>query len=262
MKRSVGREGTAEKPEKSPSLGLVLKRNGRRAPSRAPSVSGWPCHPRLCHPRRGETFSVTPAWTLQTLSLSPRDPLLCRPRGSGHLQTLRTRRAGILVPGWTPRLAGPRPPRTKNRDLGTRAPPRPPKAQPGRGARSARRPGWASHTLRSPRVPHRMAAGPSDATLRGSGRDSRSPRPAVCRPFAGRPLSFSEWFPVRVSSSGFHAALGGRRPSSNAFFPHSFLPSLLLHLPLPCPQQGPRRTPSSDQAEGAAQRPPSRFACT
>lgn len=54
-----GKRGGGEKPEKSPSSGLVCKRNGGRPRGRAPSVSA-----RAPPPSGGEMFSVTPASTL------------------------------------------------------------------------------------------------------------------------------------------------------------------------------------------------------
>lgn len=81
-------------------------------------------------------------------------------------------------------------------------------------------------SLRFPRVSDRWPQARGKPALHGSGSNSRSLRPgrlngAHCQAalFLGMVLTFG-W-----------AALRGRRPSSNSFFPHSFLPSLPLLQP-------------------------------
>lgn len=81
-------------------------------------------------------------------------------------------------------------------------------------------------SLRFPRASDRWPQARGKPALHGSGSNSRGLRPgrlngAHCQAalFLGMVLTFG-W-----------AALRGRRPSSNSFFPHSFLPSLPLLQP-------------------------------
>lgn len=187
--------------------------------------------------------------------------------GANTLARGRLARPSSEAPWAQGRGAGLRHPQTKNRDLGMRAPPRPPKAQPGRGPRSARRPRMGlrhvleasgSGPLRFPRASGPMAPGPEHPTPLGSGPNSCRLRPGRLNGAHSRAALFLGM----VFTFGW-AALRGRRPSSNFFFPHSFLPSLLLpHLPFPCPRSVAQEDPAPQTNPRVQPRDPSGFACT
>lgn len=103
-----------------------------------------------------------------------------------------------------------------------------------------------------------MASGPEHPTPLGSGPNSCRLRPGRLNGAHSRAALFLGM----VFTFGW-AALRGRRPSSNFFFPHSFLPSLLLpHLPFPCPRSVAQEDPPPQTNPRVQPRDPSGSACT